>query len=186
MNSFYTIEELNNIGFENLGENVLISKKASIYGAGNISIGNNVRIDDFCILSGKIIIGNYVHIAAYSALFAGDEGIIFGDFTGISSRSVIYAASDDYSGEFLTNPTLSDEYRNVISKRVVLEKHALIGTNCTVLPGVTIKEGTSIGACSLITKNCDEWGIYVGIPAKRIKERSKKILDLEKQFLNNK
>lgn len=186
MNSFYTIEELNNIGFENLGENVLISKKASIYGAGNISIGNNVRIDDFCILSGKIIIGNYVHIAAYSALFAGDEGIIFEDFTGISSRSVIYAASDDYSGEFLTNPTLPDEYRNVISKRVVLEKHALIGTNCTVLPGVTIKEGTSIGACSLITKNCDEWGIYVGIPAKRIKERSKKILDLEKQFLNNK
>lgn len=186
MNSFYTVEELNNIGFKNLGENVLISRKTSIYGASNISIGNNVRIDDFCILSGKIIIGNYVHIAAYSALFAGDKGIIFGDFTGISSRSVIYAVSDDYSGEFLTNPTLPDEYRNVVSKRVILEKHALIGTNCTVLPGVTIKEGTSIGACSLITENCDEWGIYVGIPAKRIKERSKQILDLEKQFLNNK
>ncbi|MDU4802760.1 MAG: acyltransferase [Clostridium butyricum] len=183
MNSFYTIEELNNIGFENLGENVLISKKVSIYGAGNISIGNNVRIDDFCILSGKIIIGNYIHIAAYSALFAGDAGIVMEDFSGLSSKCIVYAASDDYSGEFLTNPMIDNQYRNVISKKVTIEKHSIIGSNSTVLPGVTIKEGTSIGACSLITKDCDEWGVYVGVPAKRIKERSKKILNLEKEFI---
>lgn len=185
MNSFYTIEELKNIGFKNLGDNVLISKKASIYGAGNISIGSNVRIDDFCILSGKISIGNYIHIAAYSALFAGDAGIVMEDFSGLSSKCIVYASSDDYSGEFLTNPMIDNQYRNVISKKVTVEKHSIIGSNSTILPGVTIKEGTSIGACSLITKDCDEWGIYVGVPAKRIKERSKKILDLEKEFLKN-
>ncbi|MEC2449247.1 acyltransferase, partial [Bacillus cereus] len=50
--SFYSQEELSEIGFLSVGENVLISKKTSIYNPGAISVGNNVRIDDFCILSG--------------------------------------------------------------------------------------------------------------------------------------
>ena len=62
MNSFYSDEELKKIRFKSLGENVLISKKASIYSPEKIIIGNNVRIDDFCILSGNIQIGNHVHI----------------------------------------------------------------------------------------------------------------------------
>ena len=53
MNTFYSKEELENIGFAEIGHNVLVSKKASIYKPELIEIGNNVRIDDFCILSGK-------------------------------------------------------------------------------------------------------------------------------------
>lgn len=183
MNSFYTTEELSSLGLKKYGTNVLISKKASIYGAKNISMGDNVRIDDFCILSGNIYIGNYVHIAAYCGLFGGEAGISMDDFSGLSSRSAIYAASDDYSGEFLTNPTVKDEYKNVVSKHVKIGRHVVIGTNSTILPGVTIGDGTSMGACSLVTKNCDEWGIYVGTPVIRIKERSKNLLKLEKDFL---
>lgn len=185
MNSFYTITELESLGLKKCGTNVLISKKASIYGANNISIGDNVRIDDFCILSGNISIGNYVHIAAYCGLFGGEAGIRMDDFSGLSSRNVIYAASDDYSGEFLTNPTVKDEYKHVVNKPVRIGRHVVIGTNSTILPGVTIGDGTSIGACSLVTKDCDEWGIYVGIPVKYLKERSRKIIQLEKDFLNN-
>lgn len=185
MNSFYTATELKSLGLNKCGTNVLISKKVSIYGASNISIADNVRIDDFCILSGNIFIGNYVHIAAYCGLFGGEAGIIMDDFSGLSSRGVIYAASDDYSGEFLTNPTVKDEYKNIVNKHVRIGKHVVIGTNSTILPGVTIGDGTSIGACSLVTKDCDDWGIYVGIPVKRIKERSRKLLELEKNFLNN-
>lgn len=48
---FYTREELERIGFKSIGENVLISDKTSIYSPQNISIGNNVRIDDYCVLS---------------------------------------------------------------------------------------------------------------------------------------
>lgn len=185
MNSFYTTTELEKLGFKKCGENVLISKRASIYGASNISIGDNVRIDDFCILSGAISIGNYVHIAAYCGLFGGEAGIRMDDFSGLSSRGTIYAASDDYSGEFLTNPTVKNEYKNVVNKHVRIGRHVVIGTNSTILPGVTIGDGTSIGACSLVTKTCDEWGIYAGVPVRRIKERSRKILELEKNFLNN-
>lgn len=185
MTSFYTEEELKSLGLKHCGKNVLISRKASIYGVGNISIGDNVRIDDFCILSGKVTIGNYVHVAAYAALFAGDAGIVLKDFAGISSRSAIYAESDDYSGMAMTNPMIPDAYRFVSGSTVTLEKHVLLGTGSTVLPGVTIGEGTSVGSMSLVTKSLEPWGVYVGIPCKRMKERSKNLLELEKKFLES-
>ena len=111
MTSFYTDQELQNLGLKEYGTNVLISRKCSIYGASHISIGNNVRIDDFCILSGNIKIGNYVHISAYTSMFSGDSHIVIGDFVALSSRNVIYAESDDYSGESMVNPMVPDEYK---------------------------------------------------------------------------
>ena len=66
--SFYSQKELTSIGFKSIGTNVLISKKASFYSPEEISIGNNVRIDDFCILSGKITLGSNIHISAFCAL----------------------------------------------------------------------------------------------------------------------
>lgn len=181
--SFYSEDELKELGIKSIGKNVLISKKASIYGANNICIGNNVRIDDFCIMSGNINIGDYVHIAAGCLLFGGKKGIVLEDFSGISSRGAIYAESDDYSGNFLTNPMVDDKYKNVDGEKVILKKHALVGTGSTILPGVIIGEGSSVGAMSLITKSLEPWGIYVGIPCKKIKDRSRKILELEKEFL---
>lgn len=183
MNSFYSIEELNDLRFKEIGCNVLISKKASIYGAENISIGSNVRIDDFCILSGKIAIGNNVHISAGTMMFAGNEGIILEDFIAISSRCAIYAVSDDYSGNALTNPMVPEKYRNVIGGTVVFKKHTIIGSGCTILPNITIGEGVSVGSMSLVNKSLDAWEIYAGIPCKKIKERSRKLLDLEKEYL---
>lgn len=184
MSSFYTNEELIELGLKSFGDNVLISKKCSIYGAKNIEIGNNVRIDDFCILSGRIIIKNNVHIAAGVYIFAGSDGVFFNDFSGISSRSVIYAASDDYSGEYMTNPTVPDEFRNVKSEPVYIGRHTLIGTGCTVLPGVKVGDGASVGAMSLINKDVEEYTMNVGIPCKKIRERSKKMLDYEKVYTN--
>ena len=184
--SFYSEEELKKLGFKSVGKNVLISKKTSIYGANKITIGNNVRIDDFCVLSGHITLRNYIHIPVYSALFGGEAGIEMKDFSGLSSRCIIYAKSDDYSGETLTNPTVPDEYLGVIQKPVILNKHVLIGTGTTILPGVCIGEGTAVGSMSLVNKSLEEWGIYVGIPCKKIKDRSKKLLELEKKLMYKK
>lgn len=181
LTSFYDNNELIKIGFKNFGKNVQISKKASIYGAEKIIIGNNVRVDDFCILSGNIILGNHVHIAGYCALFGGQAGIKMEDFSGISSRSAIYAASDDYSGEALTNPTVPEEYRKVIKEKVVIGKHVLIGSGSTILPGVEIGEGSAIGSMSLVNRTLDSWGIYAGVPCQYIKKRSKKLLEMEKK-----
>ena len=72
--SFYSECELQEIGFLSVGKNVLISRKCSIYSPEKISIGNNVRIDDFCILSGSIKLNSNIHISAYCALY-GAKGI---------------------------------------------------------------------------------------------------------------
>ncbi|MGC9772316.1 galactoside O-acetyltransferase [Fervidobacterium changbaicum] len=181
--SFYTREELEEIGFAKLGQNVLISRKASIYSPELMEIGDNVRIDDFCIISGKIRLGNYIHIASGCYLFAGEYGIEMENFSGLSSRVTIYAVTDDYSGKYLTNPTVPEEYRNVIGGKVHIGKHVIIGTGSTVLPGVEIGEGAAIGAMSLVTKSIQPWKIAVGIPAKEIRERSRDLLELEQQFL---
>lgn len=180
--SFYSKEEINNMGFKNCGENVLISRKASIYGVSDISIGENVRIDDFCILSGNITLGNYIHLGAYSALFGGTKGIQMMDFSGLSSRCVIYAETDDYMGDFLTNPTVPAEYRNVFGGKVTLQKHVIIGSGTCILPDVTLAEGVSVGAMSMVHKSLDEWGVYVGCPCKRIRDRSKNLIELEQKL----
>lgn len=179
MSSFYSEEEIKELGLKNYGKNVLISKKSSLYGASQIEIGDNVRIDDFTILSGRIRIGSYVHIAAYSALYAGSVGIELEDFTCISSRVAVYAISDDYTGKAMTNPTIPDKCRKVIEGKVTLKKHVLVGTGSTVLPGVCIGEGAAIGAMSLVLKSIEPWSLSVGVPCRKIKERSKEMLKYE-------
>ena len=186
MNSFYSIDELSELGFKAMGENVRLSKKASFYGAQNISIGNHVRIDDFCIISGNVEIGSFVHISPYTGLFGGEAGIVMEDFVTISSRSVVYAATDDYSGEFMTNPTILDEYRYVKESRVNIGKHVIIGTGCTVLPGVNIGEGAAVGAMSLVLRDIEPWSMNKGIPCSKYKERSRKLLELEQEFIKRK
>lgn len=184
MNSFYSETELRNIGLKCYGENVLISKKCSIYGAEIISIGSHVRIDDFCILSGKITIGNYIHVAAYSALYGGDAGISIGDFANISSRVVVYAVSDDYSGQSMTNPMVPEKYKNIQEEKVVIGRHVIIGTGSTVLPGTELKTGSAVGCMSLVKKNTEEWTVNAGIPAVKIKDRDKGLLTLETEFMH--
>ncbi|MGL5051237.1 MAG: acyltransferase [Fusobacteriaceae bacterium] len=180
--AFYTREELEKIGFKSIGENVLISDKCSIYSPDKISIGSNVRIDDFCILSGDIKIGNYVHIAAFGAYY-GAAGIEIQDFCTTSSRVTIYSQSDDYSGETMTNPMISEKYKKIEYGKVIIKTHCIVGSSTVILPSVVLEEGTAIGAMSLIKKSTDKWTIYAGNPVKRLKSRKQDLLELERQFL---
>lgn len=182
MTSFYTDQELKELGLHTFGKNVKISRKASIYGADRLSIGDNVRVDDFCILSGHIELGNYIHIAAYTALYGGDKGIFISDFANLSSRISVYSVSDDYSGETMTNPMIPDKYKCVRSEAVYIGKHAIIGSTSVVLPGVNIAEGSAFGSFSFINQDSEPWSINVGIPFRKIKNRSKELLKYEENF----
>lgn len=184
MNSFYSREELDKIGFKYIGEDVSISRKASIYSPEKMTIGNHVRIDDFCILSGHIELKNYIHVAAYSALYGAEAGIYVGDFAGISSRTAVYAASDDYSGEYLSNPTVPNCYRMVQEEKVEIGRHVIIGSCSTIMPGAILREGAAFGAMSFITGVTEPWTINVGIPARTIKKRKKELLKKEKELEN--
>lgn len=180
-------EAIDHMGFSSVGDNVQISDRASFYGAAQISLGDNVRIDDFCVLSaglGGISIGQHVHIAVYSSLI-GAARIALGDFCNISSRVSIYSSSDDYSGATMTNPTVPDEYKNVHHAEVAIGRHVIIGCGSVILPGVTLEEGVAVGALSLIRTNCAAFGIYAGNPAQRIRERRRDLLELERRFMAN-
>lgn len=188
--SFYTEDELVALGFKQLGKNVLLSKKASIYNPSKISIGNNTRIDDFVVISagvGGVDIGSNVHIAVYTSLI-GTGKIYLSDFSNISSRVSIYSSNDDYSGLTMTNPTIPSAFKNVVSESVFIGRHVIVGSGSIILPGLKLDEGVAVGALSLITKSCEKWSIYAGNPAKKIKERYKDLLKLEidykEQFLD--
>ncbi|NOT64915.1 MAG: acyltransferase [Methylotenera sp.] len=182
-----TRAEIEHMGFVSVGINVLISDKASIYNCSNITLGSNVRIDDFCVLSagsGGIVVGNNVHIAVYASLIGAGK-IILSDFCNISSRVSIYSSSDDYSGDAMTNPMVPAAYTNVAHADVFVGKHVIIGSGSVILPGVTLDIGVAIGALSLIRQDCKAFGIYAGVPAKLIKKRKRNLLELEKAFLLN-
>jgi galactoside O-acetyltransferase len=174
---YYTEDELKDLGLKSYGTNLLLSKKTSLYNPGNIEIGDNVRIDDFCVLSAGqngISIGSHVHIACY-CLLVGKEKITLSDYSGLSSRVTIYSSTDDYSGNYLTNPTVDSKLTNVISKPVHLGRHVIVGASSVILPGVKLEEGVAVGATSLVTKSFAEYKIIFGSPAKVLKNRSDKI-----------
>ncbi len=175
-NSYYTPQELDALGLKSFGENVLISRYARFYNNKSIEIGNNVRIDDFCLLSGEIKLGSFIHISAYSALY-GRYGIEIDDYSGISPRCTIFSASDDFSGDFLIGPMINKEYTNITKGKVTISKYCQLGCNCIVMPAVKISEGVAIGAFSFVNKDLDPWKIYMGIPVKFFKERSKNMLN---------
>ena len=171
MDSFYSESELLEIGFKSVGKGVKLSRKASIYSPGSISIGDNVRIDDFCILSGNITLGSHIHISAYVALY-GAMGIVMEDYSGISPKSVVYSAMDDFSGEYLIGPVHPAGTTNVTGGTVIIRRFVQVGCNCVIFPNLEIGEGSVIGACSLVTKSTENWGVYYGIPAVIHKKRS--------------
>jgi acetyltransferase-like isoleucine patch superfamily enzyme len=185
--SFYSEKDLKQFKFQSIGKNVLIKKNVGMFFIENISIGSNVRIDDNVIIvaskkGSTVKIGNYVHIAS-NCYLAGSDGIEMMDFTTLAPGVLIFSGSDDYSGKKLTNPMVGNPYVEGKSGKVTLCKHVIIGAGSVVLPDVTIKQGSSVGALSLVNKDLNPWGVFAGIPAKKIKNRHKDILKLEKKFL---
>jgi galactoside O-acetyltransferase len=182
---YFESEELRKFGFKSVGDNVKIAKNTTIIGLNNISLGNNIRIDGNVVIaaySGSLTLGNYIHIGGGCYLGCGGD-ITLGDFSGLSQGISIYSETDDYTGKSLTNPTVPHKYLNVKVAPVILGKHVIVGSGSVILPGVTIGEGSSVGALSLVTKSLDGWGVYIGAPAKRLKARKKDMLKLEEELL---
>jgi acetyltransferase-like isoleucine patch superfamily enzyme len=161
-----------------IGENVMISDKCSLY-VTDLVIGDNVRIDDFCVLSGSIHFGNNIHIGAYCALY-GKMGIVMRDYTGLSPRCTVFSASDDFSGDFLISPMNPEKFTNVRGGTVTLERFSQTGAGTVIMPALTIGEGTAIGAMSFVKHNVPSWEIWAGNPLQYIKDRSQGML----KFIN--
>ncbi|ENC6729656.1 acyltransferase [Vibrio navarrensis] len=181
--AYYTDEELLEIGFKYIGKNVKVSKLASIYNPERISIDDHSRIDDLCIISGKVTIGKYVHITPMCLIAGGEPGVTLRDFATLAYGVKVFSQSDDYSGATMVNSLVSKEFKNEILSSVTVHRHCIVGTNSIIMPGVELAEGCSVGAMTLVNKSTEPWGIYLGTPARRVKERQKTLLKLEQQFL---
>lgn len=188
MIGYFSHEELIELGFGSLGNNVLISKTSTLYNRKNIYLGSNIRIDNFCVIapSGDAIlrIGNYVQISAHSFI-NGMGNITLEDFVTFAPYVRLFSSSDDYSGQTLTNASIPKEFLGTITGDVFLEKHTIIGTGSTIMPGITLKTGTAVAAHSFVNKNSKPFSIIGGVPALFLKKRSKKLLELEKKLLQN-
>jgi acetyltransferase-like isoleucine patch superfamily enzyme len=181
--NYYSEEELKKIGFIRVGKDVFISRKANIYGANKMSLGNNIRIDDNVILAGKIEFGSHIHIGAMSYISAGDDGIFFEDITGVSPFVYITTTSDDYSGKSMFSPVIPERYKKENHGQIIIRKYSIIGAHSMIMPGVELREGTSVGAMSFVRKSSKAWSIYFGCPAKQIGVREKDIVKLSEEFL---
>jgi acetyltransferase-like isoleucine patch superfamily enzyme len=183
--AFLSQTELNKLGFKALGKHVRISDKASIYDHNQIEIGDYTRIDDYCVLSGRISMGRNVHVAVFCNLAGGEKGIQLDDFSGLAYACQVFTQSDDYSGKSMTNPTVPDEFKSETKKGIRIGKHCIVGANSLILPGVELAVGTAVGAMSMVTKSTEPWTIYFGIPAKKLKPRSDNLLKQEEIYLKN-
>lgn len=183
---YLTPTALSHMPFKSLGHDVMIHERVTLVGIENISIGSHVRIDPDVILlaTGPLTIGCYVHIAT-GVFITANAGFEMKNFTNIAHGSRIYTINDDYSGAHLMGPTIPAELLNLSPGAVLMEEHANIGAGAIVLPGVTLGEGSVLGALSLTNRSTEPWTIYGGVPAKPIKERRRDVIGKGQELLNS-
>lgn len=180
--SYLTEEEIFALRLKSVGRNVKISRKASLYNTEEIEIGDFCRIDDFCVISGKITLGRYIHITPMCLVAGGSPGLTVCDFSTFAYGVKIFTQSDDYSGETMCNSLIPKKYKNEVLRPIKVGRQVIIGAGATIMPGADIAEGCAIGSMSLILNPTEPWGIYAGVPARRIKDRTRKLLGLEELF----
>ncbi|MFA5240547.1 MAG: hypothetical protein WC476_12690 [Phycisphaerae bacterium] len=95
-----------------IGKDVNIHPTVQFFNPDMIEIGDNVRIDAFCVLSGGtgLKIGSHIHIACGGYFFAGG-GIELDDFTNFGPGTIILSQSDDFSGDSLISPVIPMKYK---------------------------------------------------------------------------
>ena len=156
MNKFLNKNQLKRIGFFKIGKGCKISNKISCYDL-NGSLGDNVRIDDYVCLKGKISLKSNVHIARGCTLSGGNKGIFVDSYTNLSNYVQVFSMSDDYIMPFIPGGTLSNANRNkfakIHNKKVYIGKAVLVGAFSVVLPGSILNNFSSIRLLGNIQNN---------------------------------
>jgi dTDP-4-amino-4,6-dideoxy-D-glucose acyltransferase len=159
-----------------IGINSILGKNLNISGEKNIEIGSYTWVDDYVTLTaafGEIKIGDRVHVSPNSIL-SGGGGLYIDDFVGIASYVQIYSHSEvPAKGKSMAGPMMEESEKGFKSLPVHLQKNCFISAGAIILPGVSIGEGSVVGANSVVTKNVEPWTIVMGSPAKKIGRRRK-------------
>ena len=151
---------------------IYIRGKQYMFLGDGLTTGVNVRLDADPHPKRKIVlrigrnvqVNDSVHIAAI-------ESVVIGDFTLLASRVFI---SDHNHGSYSIQdlnsiPSIPPVLRPLFSSPVNIGKNVWLGEQVSVLPGVTIGDGSIIGANSVVTHDIPSNSIAAGNPARVIK-----------------
>jgi galactoside O-acetyltransferase len=182
--AFLPREVLETLGFARLGDEVLIHSTAVIVDCARVSLGSRVRIDPFVVIStrGGVEFSNNIHIGSHSVL-AGHSAIRFEDFVNISHHVGIYTSNEDLSGRTLSHPTVPGGQKTTRTAPISFGRHSAVGAGSLVLAGAKFGEGAILGAMSRVGRPLKPWTTYEGIPARRMRERSRDLLAQEEEYL---
>lgn len=154
-----------------IGNNFKLGENTRLYIKSNWSIGDNVKIETNCAIfarepdqNGVLIINNGSHIGDYTIIDIVDN-VTIGKDVAIGPNCTLYTHDHIY-----TEKSAPAWKGGLISKQIIIEDGAWVGSGVTILPGVKIGKRAVIAAGSVVTKNVEAESIYGGIPAKFIKK----------------
>lgn len=154
--------------FSRLGTDVTISPQVSFLHPETIEIGDGVFIGSYTFIQGRIDgyckIGNKVWIGPYSYFDA--RALTIEDYVGWGPGAKVLGS--EHTGDPRDLPIIQTD---LVIKPVRICKGSDIGTNAVILPGVTVGEGSLVGAGAVVTKDVEPYSVVVGVPAKLIKKR---------------
>ena len=156
------------------GADVFISSAVEIRRPHLLSIGNHVAIDTGFYMTTAGTFGDYLHIGPYVAVIGGAKSeLVLGNFVNLTVGAKLICGSDSFSGNGLVSaPDIPEAFLNeVMTGRITVEDFAAVCAGAIIMPGVTIAEGSVVGAGSLVKKSTEPWTIYAGNPAVPIRVR---------------
>jgi len=103
----------------------------------------------------------------------------------MAAKTVIYSASDDYSGQNMTAQAVPQKYTKSIGGKVVIGRHVIIGSACTIIGESTIGIGCSIGSSTLVIKDLNPWGFMWEFQHEKSRT-GKKFIKIKKKLLKTK
>lgn len=140
----YSRRELLRLGFWHVGSDVSVSKSAQFHGL-LASISDGARIDDYCVITGKVEIGRSAHVSPFVFLSGSGGCIRLMDGSGVGSHSSLFTKSQVYD---LLTPRAERHVGDV-----EIGTSTILGRNVTVLPGVSIGRNCVIGAGCVISES---------------------------------
>ena len=142
-----------------LGEGAIIFHPdlVNLYGC---KIGAGTKIGSFVEIQKGASIGSRCKISSHSFICEGvdiEDGVFIGH--GVMFTNDIYPKAVDAEGKLQTEK----DWQVV---QTLIKTHASIGSNATILCGITIGKGALIGAGAVVTKDVPDFAIVAGVPAR--------------------
>ncbi len=181
MSSYLNTNELTDLKLNHLGSNVRISNRASLYNTANISIEDNVRIDDGCVIAigdkGSLHIHNHVHLGSHCYI-SGSGDVSIGACTAFAPFVAVFSTSDYYDLRSLVGGAVDPHYVDADTQSISIGKCNLIGCRATLLPGCQLSDSCSVGAHSVVKHSFEQGLVIAGIPAKIIGKTTSKCMQI--------